>query len=78
MQAKLEERLRRTPTAFDFFQAVRVLERLRSGRSRVGGFDDPSREVVRFSVPPTLAFPASWLPPCLVHRVTCTPPSHDE
>ena len=59
MQAKLEERLRRTPTAFDFFQAVRVLERLRSGRSRVGGFDDPSREVVRFSVPPTLAFPAA-------------------
>jgi type VI secretion system protein ImpH len=57
MLGRLEERLRRTPSAFGFFQAVRVLDRLRPGRVPVGGFDDPTREVVRFSVPTTLGFP---------------------
>ncbi len=57
MLARLEARLRRTPTAFGFFQAVRVLDRLRPKRAPVGGFDDPTREVVRFSVPPVLGFP---------------------
>lgn len=59
MLHRLEERLRRTPTAFGFFQAVRLLDRLRPGRARVGGFDDPGKEVVRFSVPPSLSFPPS-------------------
>ncbi len=57
MQHRLEQRLRRTPTAFGFFQAVRVLERLRPGRAPVGGFGDPADEVVRFAVPSTLGFP---------------------
>ena len=55
----LEARLRRTPSAFGFFQAVRLLERLRPGRARVGGFDDPAEEVVRFHTPVTLSFAAS-------------------
>ncbi len=55
----LESRLRRTPSAFGFFQAVRLLERLRPGRARVGGFDDPAEEVVRFRTPASLAHPAA-------------------
>jgi type VI secretion system protein ImpH len=51
--------LRGQPHTFGFFQAVRLLERLRPDRSPVGGFDDPAGEVVRFGVPPHLAFPAS-------------------
>lgn len=42
---------------FGFFQAVRLLERLRPGRARVGRFADPADEVVRFSVHPSIAFP---------------------
>jgi type VI secretion system protein ImpH len=51
--------LEREPTSFEFVQAVRLLERIYSGRSGPGRFVDPSSEVVRFAVPPTLAFPAS-------------------
>lgn len=57
----LERLLRDEPTAVEFFQAVRLLERLRPDRAPVGGFGDPSAEVVRFTVPPTLAFPPSEL-----------------
>ncbi|CAN5817338.1 type VI secretion system baseplate subunit TssG [soil metagenome] len=51
--------LEREPTSFEFVQAVRLLERIHSDRSGPGRFVDPSSEVVRFAVPPTLAFPAS-------------------
>jgi type VI secretion system protein ImpH len=54
----IADALRSNPQAFEFFQAVRLLERLRSERAPVGGFDDPEREVARFSVTPSLAFPA--------------------
>ena len=47
------------PTSFEFFQAVRLLERLQPERSGVGGFVDPAREVARFAARPGLAFPAS-------------------
>jgi type VI secretion system protein ImpH len=57
--ADIERTLREQPHSFGFFQAVRLLERLYPDRAHVGGFDDPAREVVRFGVPPTLAFPAS-------------------
>lgn len=57
--AALHRALRDDPTSFGFFQAVRLLERLRPERSRVGGFGDPADEVVRFSVPATTAFPPS-------------------
>jgi type VI secretion system protein ImpH len=54
--AAIEARLRRVPTSFDFFQAVRMLERLRPGLSGVGEFVDPATEVVRFRVNPSIAF----------------------
>ncbi len=57
--AALEERLRRKPSAFGFFQAVRLLERLRPRRAPVGGFGDPADEGVRFKTPVTLGFPTS-------------------
>ncbi|HSB55029.1 MAG TPA: type VI secretion system baseplate subunit TssG, partial [Gemmatimonadales bacterium] len=53
------ERLLQDPTAFRFFQAIRLLERARPERGPVGGFADPAEEVARFGVPPSLAFPAS-------------------
>lgn len=55
--AGLEAALRRSPTAFDFFQAVRTLERLRPGRAAIGEFVDPAAEVVRFTVNPSISFP---------------------
>jgi type VI secretion system protein ImpH len=58
-QPELEHLLRMSPTAVEFFQAVRLLERLHPDREPVGGFGAPEREVVRFTVPPSLAFPAS-------------------
>ncbi|HUG40007.1 MAG TPA: type VI secretion system baseplate subunit TssG [Longimicrobiales bacterium] len=53
----LRERLARTPTAWEFFQAVRVLEDIFPERSPVGRFVDPESEAVRFTVPASLAFP---------------------
>lgn len=47
------------PTAFSFFAAVRLLERLYKDRARVGGFGAPAGEVVRFSVNPSVAFPVA-------------------
>ena len=47
------------PNGIEFFHAVRMLERLAPERAPVGGFADPAEEVVRFTVPPSIAFPAS-------------------
>jgi type VI secretion system protein ImpH len=58
-RADLEEQLRERPTAFEFFQAVRALERLFPHRQPVGGFGEPAAEVVHFAVNPETAFPAS-------------------
>lgn len=41
----------------DFFQAVRLLQRLQPGRELIGRHGEPSAEAVRFSVRPTLNFP---------------------
>jgi type VI secretion system protein ImpH len=57
-QADLEDLLRDSPTAFEFFQAVRLLERLRPDRRPVGFFVDPGDEVVHFATNPDTAFPA--------------------
>jgi type VI secretion system protein ImpH len=54
----MADALRSNPQAFEFFQAVRLLERLRSDRAAVGGFEDPGHEVARFGVTSSLAFPA--------------------
>jgi type VI secretion system protein ImpH len=51
--------LRATPYAFEFFQAVSLLERLLPDQAPVGGFNDPREEVVRFTTPTSVAFPAS-------------------
>ena len=58
-QPELKAHLVETPTSFEFFQAVRVLERLYPGRGPVGTFLHPSEEVARFTVNPDTAFPAS-------------------
>lgn len=51
--------LEREPYCVQFFQAVRLLERLYPERNPVGLFVSPSSEVVQFSSVPTLSFPAS-------------------
>ena len=59
--ATLAELFEAEPYRFEFFQAVRLLERLNSGRSAVGGYGSPGSEVVRFAVHPTITFPASQI-----------------
>lgn len=51
--------LEMVPQEFDFFQAVRLLERIFPARSPVGRFVHPTREVVRFSAHASMIFPAS-------------------
>lgn len=58
-QAELEREMLENPTSFEFFQAVRVLERLFPDRSSVGGFEEPREEVARFGANTGIAFPAS-------------------
>lgn len=64
----LSGQLFREPYGFDFFQAVRLLERIRAARARddprgqrypVGRDRPADQEVVRFRALPSLAFPAS-------------------
>lgn len=61
ISSAVEEKLRREPCTFDFFQAVRLLERFLADRESVGQFVHPSTEVARFQVHPSLAFPASQI-----------------
>jgi type VI secretion system protein ImpH len=56
---KLLGRLLDEPQQFSFFQAVSLLEQLRSERSPVGEFGDPADEVVRFATPTSVGFPPS-------------------
>jgi type VI secretion system protein ImpH len=55
----VREMLEQEPYCFQFFQAVRLLERLYPERKPVGLFVSPLSEVVQFSSVPTLSFPAS-------------------
>ena len=55
----LDDALRDEPFRFGFFQAVRVLARLRPHRSAVGGDALPKHEAVRFRAHQSLSFPAS-------------------
>jgi type VI secretion system protein ImpH len=57
----IEAVLRKTPQEFQFFQAVRLLERLYPNRAPVGRFVSPSKEVVRFSAHASFPFPASQI-----------------
>lgn len=47
------------PAAFEFFQAVRLLERLHPEMDRVGLGSDPADEAVRFGASTAMPFPAS-------------------
>ncbi|MFN2531635.1 MAG: type VI secretion system baseplate subunit TssG [Pyrinomonadaceae bacterium] len=55
----LDEELFDEAFRFEFFQAVRLLERIEPDREPVGRDTPPSREVVRFRTRQTLSFPAS-------------------
>jgi len=55
---ELAKELREEPWSFQFFQAVRLLERLGAGQP-VGRFTNPEREAVRFKTNPSLDFPPS-------------------
>jgi type VI secretion system protein ImpH len=59
--SEVGEKLRREPFSFDFFQAVRLLERFFPERTSVGQFAHPNTEVARFAANPSLAFPASQI-----------------
>jgi type VI secretion system protein ImpH len=57
----VEERLYNEPYLFDFFQAVRLLQRIRPEAVALGREGPPSREVVRLRALPSLSFPPSPL-----------------
>lgn len=56
---RVKKLLETVPQEFDFFQAVRLFERIYPGREPVGRFVVPSREVLRFSAHASMVFPAS-------------------
>lgn len=58
-RTSLHELLEREPFRFEFFQAVRLLQRISSEREGIGRFVHPSQEAVRFSARASAAFPAS-------------------
>jgi len=58
-ETELEASIEGEPQRFEFFQAVRVLERIDRGRQPVGRFVKPEQEVARFAANPSLCFPAS-------------------
>lgn len=55
----LKRSLEREGPGFEFVQAMRLLMRLYPEHAALGSWDDPAREVVRLSVPPSLSFPPS-------------------
>jgi type VI secretion system protein ImpH len=55
----LERQFAAEPCTFEFFHAVRLLERFLPDRTAPGRFANPRSEVARFSVYNSLAFPAS-------------------
>ncbi len=59
MRRTVEDRLFAEPYCFEFFQAVRLMRIFNPNRTRVGYFQSPHTEVVRFGARPSLAFPAS-------------------
>jgi type VI secretion system protein ImpH len=60
-ESRIEELLREEPYRFEFFQAVRLLERITARREPVGRFVNPANEVVRFAAHPSIQFPASQI-----------------
>lgn len=60
-ERQLERRLFAEPYLFEFFQAVRLLEKMTRGARPVGREGPPSLEPVRLGAHPSLAFPASQI-----------------
>jgi type VI secretion system protein ImpH len=56
---QVKKLLETIPQEFDFFQAVRLLERIFPAHEPVGRFVVPSSEVARFSAHASMVFPAS-------------------
>jgi type VI secretion system protein ImpH len=59
--SEVTQKLSEEPWTFQFFQAVRLLERILPDRSPIGRFVHPSKEIVRINVHPAMAFPASQI-----------------
>jgi type VI secretion system protein ImpH len=59
--ANVRRMLEEEPFRVQFFQAVRMIQRMEKERKPVGHFITPQGEAIRFSALPTLAFPASEL-----------------
>ncbi len=59
--AQMEAKLREAPQRFEFFQAVRLIERLLPDRAPVGRFVSPDKEVMRFTAHNAFPFPASQI-----------------
>jgi type VI secretion system protein ImpH len=57
--SEVEELLRSEPYRFEFFQAIRLLERMAPDRKPLGRFTNPADEVARLGAFPSLSFPAS-------------------
>jgi type VI secretion system protein ImpH len=55
------QKLSEEPWTFQFFQAVRLLERILPDRSPIGRFVHPSKEIVRINTHPGMEFPASQI-----------------
>ena len=60
-RSPLGQSLREHPGQFNFFQAVRLLDRMQPRSDPVGLFGPPERESVRFAVNNSLAFPPSQI-----------------
>jgi type VI secretion system protein ImpH len=61
MKAALHQELCSEPYRFEFFQAVRLLERIYAERAPLGRHNVPAREAVRLRTPATLDFPPSQI-----------------
>lgn len=72
-RAGLDDLLFREGFRFEFFQAVRLLERLYPDRQPVGRFARPQDEVVRFRAHPSMATPASQIYEISAERREPTP-----
>ena len=72
--SSLAEVLQNEPYAFDFFQAVRLMLRLRPDRSPIGLASRPEKEVVRVHSRLTLEFPASAIHDLQPHPENGQPP----
>jgi type VI secretion system protein ImpH len=62
------------PFCFEFFRAIRVLEKLYPDRELIGTNAPPSREVARFSTHATLTFPASQIQDLKITADDSAPP----